>query len=99
MADLDIHSKCVYTIRHPDELRRSDRGHAPSPWLREGKRWSSVPALLTEARAGGAVLPVLFVDSRKTSNIIFMAELADVVVNNDGTRFRFRELTALVPFP
>jgi len=88
----DVFGTCVYTIHRPEALEEASRSDAASAWLRENRRWASVPGLLQEAWRRGQILKVLFADARDTRSVIFSADLDAVVLDEKGTRFRFRNM-------
>ncbi|WP_439331380.1 integrase core domain-containing protein [Luteolibacter arcticus] len=85
MLDLIFHS-CVYTIRHSETLRVSVKAGG-SGTFEEARRWVAAVTLLSEAKAAGQLLPVLFAHAEDTSSgVTCWAVIDSLELHDSGTR-------------
>jgi len=82
---------CVYTIKHSDNLRRSDERGGRDTYT-ENKRWVRTRNLLDVAKRSGETLPVVFAPAEGTRTLFAWAILEEVVVGEKTTRYTFSNL-------
>jgi hypothetical protein len=87
-----LSAACVYTIVHPDKLRRIWEEEDGIGVLTEGKRWTGAVALWYNAQSSGEVLPVVFADATDCSKLIYWGLLNSITIDGDETQCAFTNL-------
>lgn len=80
--------RCVYTIRHSKELKRSLAAGKPTTYA-EKRRWVEARKLLGEAKRAGRRLPVVFAPAEDTHELFGWATLDEVQIAGRRTKYTF----------
>jgi hypothetical protein len=87
-----LHPLAIYVNASSANLRAASRGANPSTPIEEGKRWTSGANQLSESRANGAILPLIFAQYRELS---YWAQAATIELTESGTLYSFVRLQPL----
>jgi hypothetical protein len=81
----------IYTIAHRDKLDKAAQRTQPTKFS-EARAWKTGYALLSKAKAEGAVMPVVFADATDCSRLLYWGILVDIAIEDKTTQYSFKQM-------